>query len=427
MKNEQQQMSFHYPEGLAAIIDSSGAYHIKEDENEAYTHRFDKTFGFYGGIATVVDENGYLHINTNGKAVHQNRYKWSGNFQDGLCTVEDNSGFYHIAKNGEAAYSHRFSYVGDYRYGVAVAYQGDSAFHIDQYGERLYAHSFEYAEPFHKGFAVVRDCSGYYHVNMEGEAIHTLRLKRAEPFYNNYAFCEDKNNRMLRVMENGQYHLVTTKKKAIGGEEIRSLVSKGSKVSLLIRHSDRHEITKDTPNWGNDITLTPQGEKRAFHLGKSLSGIGDLKVITSPVHRCIQTAEYILKGIDSLSSSIPTDKMLGDPGVYFDHSSEHEAEMAVDFHGFIDRYLNRGIANGMRPLAEASEDMTKFIETIMGHSDVSVLVTHDLHVVCMMSFLGLKKSDKDDWCEFLEGICFIQDEGQITVRHLAGVKDAELC
>ncbi|MEI6893865.1 MAG: histidine phosphatase family protein [Colwellia sp.] len=424
---EQKIMSFHYPEGLAAIIDESGAYHIRKGENEAYPQRFYKTFGFYAGVATAIDDRGYLHIDVNGKAIHQNRYKWSGNFQDGLCTVEDNSGFYHIDINGDSAYSLRFSYVGDFRYGIAVAYQGASAFHIYQNGDRLYNHSFEYAEPFHKGFAVVRGSSGYYHVNREGRAIHTLKLKRAEPFYNNYAFCEDQKGKLIRVMDNGQYTFVAAKKKSIELEEIREIVRKGNKVALLIRHSDRYEITKDTPNWGNDITLNAHGEKRALLLGKALSGIGGVQLLTSPVHRCIQTGEYILKGVNKLKSSHQTDKILGDPGVYFDHSNEHELEMMTDFYGFMDRFLDTGVANGMRPLSVASEDMSSFIEHQMDNSQVSVLVTHDLHAVCMMYFLGLKKADKDDWCDYLEGICFIQTEGQITVRHLAGLKDASIC
>ena len=425
--DEQQRMSLHYPEGLAAIIDASGAYHIDEDEREAYQHRFVKTFGFYGGIATVVDACGYLHIDVNGDAVHQNRYKWSGNYQDELCTVEDNSGFYHINKNGNAAYSHRFSYVGDFRYGIAVAYQGSSAFHIDENGEQLYGHCFEYAEPFHKGFAVVRDRDGYYHVNMKGQPIHNLRLKRAEPFYNNYAFCEDQKGRLVRVMENGQYTYVVAKNKSIELDEIREIVRKGNKVALLIRHSDRHEITKDTANWGNDVTLNENGEKRAFLFGQSLAGLGKVHLVASPVHRCVQTGEHILQGVNALSSHHETDTILGDPGVYFDHTYEHESEMMEDFHGFMDRFLVTGVANGMRPLAAASEDMSDFIENKMKESQVSVLVTHDLHAACMMSFLGLKKSDRNDWCDYLEGICFIQTEGQVSVRHLAGLKDASIC
>lgn len=425
--NEQQRMSFHYPEGLAAVIDASGAYHIDESEKQAYPYRFVKTFGFYGGIATVLDAKGYLHINVEGNALHQHRFKWSGNFQDDLCTVEDRDGFYHINNRGEQAYSNRFSYVGDYRYGIAVAYQGTCAFHINEKGERLYSHSFEYAEPFHKGFAVVRDSKGYFHIDLKGEAIHCLRLKRAEPFYNNYAFCEDNKGRLIRLLENGQYNYVAAKKSSITLDEITNIAMDGNKVALLVRHSDRYEITKDTPNWGNDIPLNEVGKKRAALFGQALAKLGGVQVIASPVFRCVQTGQFILQGMNPQSSHSDIDTILGDPGVYFDGSYEHESEMMNDFHGFMDRFLETGIIKGMRDLAEASEELIDFIEKTMNKSKTSILVSHDLHVACMMRFLGLKKPDRDDWCDYLEGICFIQEEGQITIRHLAGLKDASLC
>lgn len=425
--NEQQRMSFHYPEGLAAVIDASGAYHINESEKQAYPHRFVKTFGFYGGIATVVDVKGYLHINVAGNAIHQHRFKWSGNFQDGFCSVEDRSGFYHIDNNGVEAYSDRFSYVGDYRYGIAVAYLGSRAFHINEKGERLYSQSFEYAEPFHKGCAVVRDSEGYFHIDIKGQAIHGLRLKRAEPFYNNYAFCEDHKGRLIRLLENGQYNYVAAKNSSISLDEITNFVSDGNKVALLVRHSDRYEITKDTPNWGNDIPLNEGGKQRAALFGQALAKCGDAQVIASPVFRCVQTGQYILQGMNLPNIHSEIDSILGDPGVYFDGSFEHESEMMADFHGFMDRFLETGIIKGMRALAEASEELCDFIEKIMEKSNTSVLVSHDLHVACMMRFLGLKKPDRDDWCDYLEGICFIEEQGKLSVRHLIGLKDESIC
>ena len=425
--DEQKRMSFHYPEGLAAVIDASGAYHIDENEGEAYPHRFVKTFGFYNEIATVVDVKGYLHINVDGSAIHQHRFKWSGNFQDGLCTVEGKDGFYHINNRGEQVYSQRFSYVGDYRYGIAVAYQGNRAFHINEKGESLYSQYFEYAEPFHKGCAVVRDSKGYFHIDITGRAIHALKLKRAEPFYNNYAFCEDYEGRLIRLLENGQYNYVAEKNNSITLDEITNMAMDGNKVALLVRHSDRYEITKDTPNWGNDVPLNEEGKQRATLFGQALAKLTDAQVITSPVFRCVQTGEYILQGMNPTSSNADIDTILGDPGVYFDGSFEHESEMMNDFHGFMDRFLETGVTKGMRNLAEASEDLVDFIKKIMNKSKTSVLVSHDLHVACMMYFLGLKKSDRDDWCDYLEGICFIEEKGELSIKHLVGFKDESLC
>ncbi|MDO6677646.1 histidine phosphatase family protein [Shewanella sp. 4_MG-2023] len=421
--NEQHRMSFHYPEGVAAISDSSGAYHITTDEVQVYSHRFIKTFGFYDGVATVVDALGYLHINLSGEALNNNRFIWSGNFQDGLCVVEDPSGFYHVNKKGLEVYRSRFTYVGDFRYGLAVAYQGESAFHINQKGERVYSCTFTYAEPFHKGFAVVRDRNGFYHIDQTGHPIHNLRLKRAEPFYNNFAFCENTSNKGIRLQENGHYTYLCHNKNAITFDEIAEKVEGGSQVAFLIRHSDRHAITEDTPNWGNEITLSKLGKQRAELFGRKLAGLGRIQLFSSPLIRCLQTCENIQQETDSVTLPLQKNAMLGDPGIYFDGSFEHETDMAKDFHGFVDKYLETGFANGMLPLAQASEELNSFIEKQMSNATISVLVTHDLHAACMMHFLGLKTSNKSDWCDYLEGICYIKNKGEVTVRRLAPIKE----
>lgn len=415
MMDEQQRMSFHFPEGLAAVIDSSGAYHIHEDEKEAYSHRFIKTFGFYNAVATVVDELGYFHIDVLGGTIHSHKFKWSGNFQGNVCVVEDGTGFYHIDKTGEPVYISRFSYVGDYRYERAVAYQGEKAFHINHVGQRIYNHSFEYAEPFHKGFAVVRDEHGFFHIDVKGNAIYQHRFKRAEPFYNNYAFCETLDGQLVRLHENGHYTLILQKYPPVNIATINDMIGDNDQVVMLVRHAERQAIHAETPNWGHDVTLTKQGKECAAEFGSFFNATEKPKVITSPVPRCIETGRDILS---SYHSQPPTElnPLLGDPGVYFDGSSEHESEMSADFYAFIEHYVTTGFASGMRPIADASNELIHFVKSQLSKESISVLVSHDLHIVCLMSFLGLKVPNRNDWCDYLAGICFVKSGNDLSVR-----------
>ena len=73
--------------------------------------------------------------------------------------------------------------------------------------------------------------------------------------------------------------------------------TKNQKIALLIRHSDRNEIPKD--ELGDDILLNELGLKNAETFGSHLAGYQINKSFSSPVMRCVQTAEQIRKGYNS--------------------------------------------------------------------------------------------------------------------------------
>jgi broad specificity phosphatase PhoE len=408
-------MSFHYPEGLAAMRDGSGAYHINENRIPAYAQRFRNTFGFYDGIAAVVDEKGWFHIGTNGKPLHDKRFLWSGNYQNGFCSVKDASGCYHVDKLGEPIYHNRFAYAGDFRYGIAVVYYQGKAFHITTDGTPLYSGFFRYAEPFHKGYAVVQDETGFYHIDMNGEPVHTLRLARAEPFYNEYAFCDNTDGRKIRLQTNGNFTLIPETLSPIITDEVVRCVKQGTHVGLVIRHGRRHPITEGSPDWGNSVQLTEEGKREARHFGTLLREL-PVRVFHSPISRCRETAECIIEGAQSRKESISEHPMLGNPGIYFDGSYTHEKQMSRDYFGFMEKYLEQGSASGMRSLSAASQDLITETGLHIKENQVSIFVTHDLHAVCLMKFLGVKDPRRSNWCAYLEGACFLVKDEHVCFR-----------
>ncbi len=65
------------------------------------------------------------------------------------------------------------------------------------------------------------------------------------------------------------------------------LIPDGAKVAVLMRHATRGKIAKGYH--GNDVLLTPQGEKDAIAMG-SVFSTHRLALFHSPVERCRQTA-----------------------------------------------------------------------------------------------------------------------------------------
>lgn len=203
-------LKFHEP-GLAPVARGGEAWHIRPNGEEAYVHRYQKTFGFYEGRAAVSCREGWCHIDESGEPIYTQRYTWCGNFQGGRSVVCEPQGVYfHVDREGVAVYAERWRYAGDYRDEVAVvqAHNGSST-HIDVHGKLLHGRWFKDLDVFHKGYARARDEEGWCHIDVEGQPVYTRRFAAVEPFYNGQARIElfdgslqiiDESGRSLRTL-----------------------------------------------------------------------------------------------------------------------------------------------------------------------------------------------------------------------------------
>jgi len=421
--------SFHTPEGLAAVRDGTGAYHLDLNGMPRYDARYLETCGFYEGIAAVRDERGWFHISPDGSPVHDRRFRWSGNFQGDLCVVQDSKGFFHLTRQGLDAYSDRYRYAGDFRYGVAVVYGADGAFHIRTDGSPLNVASYVHAEPYHKGWAVVADDAGFFHVDRAGNPLlPSARFRSAEPFYNGVSLCRTDKGGLIRLRPNGNWNHVASDLRPVTSNEIARFLGERKRVGLFLRHSERHPITPLSPNWGNDVVLTERGSRRAFELGSALAAGGArFRFWSSPVKRCRQTCLAIAEGAGVQSDTFETHRYLGDPGIYIDGSGAHEEPMRANHHDFACRFFETGRAAGMRFFPEASMKLLAFLRQQMSSDGCTIFITHDLFAAALMSFLGLKAPEKGDWCDYLEGVCLADDGIRVTYRRFVDEGGTEQC
>lgn len=181
-------------------------------------------------------------------------------------------------------------------------------------------------------------------------------------------------------------------------------MNSNDKISLLIRHSDRDEIPKGS--FGNEILLNEQGKKNAEMLGQSLSDRKVNKIMTSPVARCVQTAEFISKGYGNSIEIIET-SALGSPGLHID-----DEKIAGEYyleHGF-DKMYNRFMLGetlpGMPDKNELYNRMTKFIRDNSIQDGTTLYITHDMLIAFYHFSINKKVYTKDNWVEYLTGITF---------------------
>ena len=76
-----------------------------------------------------------------------------------------------------------------------------------------------------------------------------------------------------------------------GPGEGRSFGKRG----IVIRHAQRENVDELFP--GSDSKLTEEGKVDAGILGKEIVKFGPLRFFSSPVTRCLETAEAIMDGI----------------------------------------------------------------------------------------------------------------------------------
>ncbi|GHU79146.1 hypothetical protein FACS1894145_2650 [Bacteroidia bacterium] len=115
---------------------------------------------------------------------------------------------------------------------------------------------------------------------------------------------------------------------------IQKQYSESNKLSLLIRHADCDKIP--TSSFGNEVILNEAGKTNALQFGEALSDLKINKIMTSPISRCVQTAEFIAKGYGKAIDIIET-KALGAPGLHIT-----DEEIARNFfmeQGFEELYL----------------------------------------------------------------------------------------
>ena len=87
----------------------------------------------------------------------------------------------------------------------------------------------------------------------------------------------------------------------------------GAAVALALRHAEREAIPPC--GYGNDVPLTRHGITSSRRLGEALSSRPVAVVRTSPLPRCVQTAENIIAGAGWDSVALP-DQRLGAPGPF---------------------------------------------------------------------------------------------------------------
>jgi broad specificity phosphatase PhoE len=196
-------------------------------------------------------------------------------------------------------------------------------------------------------------------------------------------------------------------------EKLLQTCSENDKISLLIRHSNRYDIQSGTD--GTDVLLTEQGKINASHLGKNCQGYRINKIITTPVKRCIETAEYIASGYGK-NIEISSSNIFG--GLHI--TDWQLANEFLNIHGYEEWYRNI-IANvttpGIYDSNQYKELMTNFLVENTNSLGITIFVSHDFLVA--FYHYALNKTIYtmySDWVDYLSGLFFKNGHTEYVAR-----------
>ena len=192
--------------------------------------------------------------------------------------------------------------------------------------------------------------------------------------------------------------------------------SANAPVAVLLRHSARGPLPSGEA--GHAVPLTADGVRRARTLG-SMLGTSLRTLHTSPLPRCVQTAEALRSGA-GVAVPINSDRLLGDPGVYVIDGERAWSNWASLGHEAVIESLVTGRRDlpGMAEPGRAARILLRHMLATAGdRPGLHLFVTHDIVITVTMAKLFGEPLGKKDWPRYLEGAFFWQSEGSTAAAY----------
>ncbi len=183
-----------------------------------------------------------------------------------------------------------------------------------------------------------------------------------------------------------------------------SLIPPGSSCAILVRHAERPQFR--VRRLGNNVPITAGGASASVKFGaepgiRSITG-----AYSSPVLRCVQTADKILEGARLNHVKVTTRSTLGEPGSYIKNRWAAGRHFLLrDAPGVIEEYIARGKLDGFLPLKEGSTALlSSILHDLSDKNSRNLYVSHDAVIAPFIYYYTGEKFGRDHWLNFLDGV-----------------------
>jgi len=185
-------------------------------------------------------------------------------------------------------------------------------------------------------------------------------------------------------------------------EQLQKEYSDNEKLALLIRHADRDKIPQGC--FGNEIPINDKGKQDAYKFGNKLSEFKINKIYTSPLLRCVQTAEYISKGYGK-NLPIFTTTALGAPGLHVKNEQiAGELYLQYGIQPIYQRFVSQENLPGFASPSELRRELSYYLKNSTQDNGITLFISHDLLIAMFHYAWNRTVYDSENWLKFLTGI-----------------------
>jgi broad specificity phosphatase PhoE len=187
---------------------------------------------------------------------------------------------------------------------------------------------------------------------------------------------------------------------------------------LIVRHAARADISPNTV--GDEVMLTDAGVEQSKQFA-SLINDPILSIRTSPIGRCIQTAELIAQTTHFKLDDIEKCRLLGDPGFIIKDADLAWQHWLKKGNETVNQHLLSGteLWDGFYDLHDSVKSIFDDIKTLLSNSanGVHLWVTHDTILATLAARIGESRLTLQDWPDFLGYLEIKLDNNQVYVSY----------
>ena len=402
--------AFPFTEGLGAVRDRKGAYHIDAEGKPAYSEVFVSTYPFRNGIAAAQDSLGWMHIDRQGRPLYTRRFGWVSEFHEGLCAVRYRSGGYSYIDDKYEAWDMRFRYCSDFSEGYAAVLTEDGFTHIGKEGVPIYPERYDYVGKFSSGLAPVEKEGRWALIDTSGKPV-TEWLDRVYEGRNGlYAAVKDGTFgylgkgcafKPLFKVSKRDYSEMPRWTDDILSNDWDSCV-------VFIRHSERRSHFLCNNSGIHGTGLTPHGEDLSRDIGRKISSLKDRKIYAkcSSSRRCITTANCIMAGM-GVPAKVEICPEVGPEGrAYIEHNAYDPEDLIRTSRLAVMDQIGHRVLKGWYPNEVIRDNVWKMVTGMLEEDDsLTFCVNHDLFVLPPIAYLT-GRFPRNDWIHYCEGLIF---------------------
>lgn len=187
---------------------------------------------------------------------------------------------------------------------------------------------------------------------------------------------------------------------------------------LLIRHAERPDIPVNTV--GNEVLLTDKGKEDTRVFARSISD-PVVSIQSSPIGRCMQTAEIIADVVGFDQGNVVTNRDLGDPGFIISDGAVAWTHWQEKGHETVNEYLLSGSERweGFKDLDHAVKHFdTSIRKQLSEQSDgVHIWITHDTVLATYASRIMPGRLKIKQWPKYLDYISLELKDGDFVYQY----------